>query len=1397
MLKRVKKVQSIIVILTLLLGLLPISNVQRTNADSVYYIYSVEDLYDVRNHLSDTVYLMNDIDLTTATAPGGDYDFEGKGWKPIGIADSYTSGVSFSGKFLGQNHTISGMRIESDSLTRAGLFYEISGTVQDLNVQGYIKTASPICAAGGITYSLYNGKIINCNNYVKINTYGGIAGGIVSYNTQGQISKCANHANIEVIEQGSGYLTRAAGIVGWSDGGSISYCYNANNIIVRSGCNGSNSDQAAGIVSGRKDGSSHGYGASVNDCYNQGDIILTNGYSNRYSAAGIQSSAKISTVYDVENVTHCYNIGNVRTTSSGGTVNNNCYAISPSSTESYYLNTLAAGDDQATALTESQMKNQSMFNGFDFATCWVIDKNTAYKYPQLRSNRQFINKEITSVELVNSPSKTRYYTQDVLKLDGGIIKVYYVDGSSEIKEMTDEMLIEASTNYTSSSGFKNVYIYPDKKDNPEKACYFEIEVVTRPTATLMTLLSEPNQKVFVQNTAFDFTGCQVQIAYDNGDIEVRDIDASMTTGGSISTIGTQTIQYKLNTLSVQFTIEVIPLSVTSIVVETKPNKLTYLEGESFKPAGMVVRAYLNDGSDRLVDDYTYSGYSSEPGTHTITVEYSGCTDTFDVVVNEKTAKSIKVTKYPTKTTYVQGQEIDPDGMEVTAYYNNGTNSVITGYTIDKPTMDTGVQTVAVRYGSLTTYIPITVIARQATGLFVTSPPNKTTYVEGTDFDDTGLVIAASFNDGITESVEDYELAGVDTSTVGSKVVTVMYQGLTTTFELNVVAKSLESIRILDKGKDSYLVGEELDTSDLIVEAYYDNGTHETVNDYAVSGFTGEVGDNVITVNYQGKKINYVVKVHEPDDEWTVTKEATCTEKGERVKYCKHCGAVAIKEEIDKLGHTAVPDLAKEATCTEAGLTAGSHCDTCGAILVAQEVIPAKGHTPSEDWELVKDSTCLDEGSQVRRCTTCHEIVDTNVIAAKGHKLVTDEAVAATCTESGLTEGLHCEVCDEVIQAQTIIQPLGHVEAEEWTVTKSPTCTVAGTRVKKCAVCGHILKTEIIDPTGHSFKNYVSNNDATCTEDGTKTAKCEHCSETKTITDVNSAKGHKVVYDKAVAATCTESGLTAGSHCSECHEILQKQEVVAPKGHKESSRWTVSKEPTCTEKGVEVCKCVECDEVLDSRKIEAKGHTEVVDGAIEATCIDTGLTEGKHCHVCGEVLVAQKVIPAKGHHEVVDKKIDATCEKTGLTQGSHCDVCSEILEKQEVIPAKGHSTELKHVSQATYFDEGYTGDKVCNICGQVLEYGEPISKLHVPKAIVKFKKGKKKITLKFTKQKNITKYEIRIKKGKKWKVYFTNKKTYKLKKLKKKKKYTIKVRALIIRDSRTAYSQFITKKVKTK
>ena len=115
-------------------------------------------------------------------------------------------------------------------------------------------------------------------------------------------------------------------------------------------------------------------------------------------------------------------------------------------------------------------------------------------------------------------------------------------------------------------------------------------------------------------------------------------------------------------------------------------------------------------------------------------------------------------------------------------------------------------------------------------------------------------------------------------------------------------------------------------------------------------------------------------------------------------------------------------------------------------------------------------------------------------------------------------------------------------------------------------------------------------------------------------------------------------------------------------------WQTAKKATCTEDGTKVRYC-SCGE-MQTQTISALGHTEVIDAFVEPTCTTEGLTEGKHCSVCNEILVQQTEIN-KLEHNYIYTSNPPTCIEDGYIT-SICD-CGETLFK-EIVPADGHEFE---------------------------------------------------------------------------------------------------------------------------
>ncbi len=148
----------------------------------------------------------------------------------------------------------------------------------------------------------------------------------------------------------------------------------------------------------------------------------------------------------------------------------------------------------------------------------------------------------------------------------------------------------------------------------------------------------------------------------------------------------------------------------------------------------------------------------------------------------------------------------------------------------------------------------------------------------------------------------------------------------------------------------------------------------------------------------------------------------------------------------------------------------------------------------------------------------------------------------------------------------------------------------------CKNCGEYIGIE-----AHNEKVLVPATAASCTTDGLSESRVcsnENCGYEICASQVLKATGHSAVTDEATSATCTKSGLTKGSHCAACGEVLLQQKTISALGHIVDEETITETSATCTSKGTKMGCCSRCKATITT-KTNALGHNftqKVIDDA---------------------------------------------------------------------------------------------------------------------------------------------------------------------------------------------------------
>lgn len=427
--------------------------------------------------------------------------------------------------------------------------------------------------------------------------------------------------------------------------------------------------------------------------------------------------------------------------------------------------------------------------------------------------------------------------------------------------------------------------------------------------------------------------------------------------------------------------------------------------------------------------------------------------------------------------------------------------------------------------------------------------------------------------------------------------------------------------------------------------------------------------------------------------------------------CTECGAT---HEHDWQEQTS---LAKSPTCTEKG-SKTYKCFKCGETKV--EEIPATGHT----WKIHQ----IAQNKSECKCSVCG--------ATKAHDLKVVSKDPATCTKKGIIHYV-CKDCGKKVRDNDPDAPaLGHdwknqdgtcsrCNAQhthdwgEWKTTTPADCTTEGEEVRQCNTCG-FEETKKLEKTAHQWGEWNITTEPSCTTEGEKVRQCEVCQKTETKKLDKTAHVTEIVGAKE--STCTTAGYSGDEVCKHCYKVIKKGHELALAQH-QWGEWKTTTPASCTHEGEETRQCKNCQET-ESRTLAKTAHNTEIVGAKAPSCTTEGYTGDEVCKDCN-VKVKEGHTLAKTAHNWGEWKTTtpANCTTEGK-EVRQCKVCQKTESRTLAKTAHQWST-WKTTTNPSYASEGEQ-TRQCSQCHQTET--RKLNKLPLPKAGTKYTVGGNQYTV---------------------------------------------------------------------
>lgn len=398
---------------------------------------------------------------------------------------------------------------------------------------------------------------------------------------------------------------------------------------------------------------------------------------------------------------------------------------------------------------------------------------------------------LKKVTIIAPPQKTAYAEGEMIDLTGLRLMGHYDNG--ETKEITDIPILEHKAKMGEAViplSIGGLLIPILVRISPAKAQSLE-------------LIGLPRKNSFACGEPLDLAGCSILVKYSDNREEVISITKAQVSGYNPDKPGKQILTISYGEKTCELSVEVLPDVPEKLEITRLPNKRVYVEGEKYSIKGIEITASGKGKSWAIpYSKIDFPSQYSKLGETSFSIHYDGQQLIVPVTVTKKRLKSISIETLPVKTEYKEGLDpLDMTGCTLKLFYNNGdaevipaTNNMVKNYDNTNPqNID-----LLIEYQGVQAKCPIAIIPKRLTGITISTPPKKVSYITGEMFDPEGMEVTAFYDNGGAAIIERYILSKNLPLTTEDTVITVTYLDMTAVVSISVSDPELEQTNSVEQ-----------------------------------------------------------------------------------------------------------------------------------------------------------------------------------------------------------------------------------------------------------------------------------------------------------------------------------------------------------------------------------------------------------------------------------------------------------------------------------------------------------------------------------------------------------------------------------------------------------------------